>query len=93
MKKLVLAAATAALLGTAATTTADAGAGCPKWICGENGTQLNGIGKNGMRFNGWRTNGHELQGVQVNGLQQPIGSARPVVNAVILPSGETIDLR
>ena len=85
MKTLILAAATATFLGTAGITT--------EWLCGENGVQINGIGKNGMQLNGWRTNGYERQGVRANGLQQPIGSAPPVVNAVILPSGETIDLR
>ena len=85
MKTLFLAAAIATFLGTAGITT--------EWLCGENGVQLNGIGKNGMQLNGWRTNGYERQGIRANGVQQPIGSMAPVVNAVILPSGETIALR
>lgn len=64
------------------------------WMCGSNGTEINGLsrnglGKNGMRFNGWRTNG-----IGTNGLQQPAAASEStVVNAVILPSGEIVDLR
>ncbi len=108
MKKLILAAATVALLGTAATSTADAAAGCPKWACGSNGVQLNGISRNGMHFNGWRTNGLgknglgrngmwfngiQTHGMGANGLTKPVEPTAPVVDAVVLPSGETVDLR
>jgi hypothetical protein len=68
MKPLVLAVA-----ALAAVSTADArplgGAGCPKWACGENGTQLTGIAR------------------------PALDAKRPVVNAVTLPSGETVDVR
>ena len=40
---------------------------------------------------GCGTNGTTYQGVQVNGLTA--GSAETVVDAVILPTGETINLR
>jgi hypothetical protein len=46
-----------------------------------------------MRFNGWRTNGWRTNGIGTNGLQQPAASESTVVNAVILPSGEIVDLR
>lgn len=93
MRKLIFAAAIVALLGPAATSTADAATICPKWACGSNATQVNGLSRNGMRFNGLGRNGWRTNGIETNGLQQRAASDSPVVNAVILPSGETIDLR
>jgi hypothetical protein len=94
MKMLVLATAAAALLSTGAVPTAvQAKAGCPKWACGSNGTELNGLGRNGIRVNGWRTNGYDRQGIRMNDIGQRNDSELPVVNAVILSSGEIIDLR
>ena len=89
MKTLLLAGAAVLLLNTAAFAAPRNDGGCPVWMCGSNGTEINGLsrnglGKNGMRFNGWRT----------NGLQQPAAASEStVVNAVILPSGEIVDLR
>ena len=94
MKTLLLAGAAVLLLNTAAFAAPRNDGGCPVWMCGSNGTEINGLsrnglGKNGMRFNGWRTNG-----IGTNGLQQPAAASElTVVNAVILPSGEIVDLR
>jgi hypothetical protein len=71
MKTLAFAAAALATLTAA--TTADArplgGGGCPKWMCGDNGTRLTGIAR------------------------PALDASRPVVNAVTLPSGETVETR
>jgi hypothetical protein len=83
MKTLLIAAAALVLLNTAAFAGLKNAGGCPVWMCGSNG-----LGNNGMRFNGWRTNG-----IGTNGLQQPAACESTVVNAVILPSGEIVDLR
>ena len=94
MKTLLLAGAAVLLLNTAAFAAPRNAGGCPVWMCGSNGTEINGLsrnglGKNGMRFNGWRTNG-----IGTYGLQQPAAASEStVVNAVILPSGEIVDLR
>ena len=93
MKTLLLAGAAVLLLNTAAFAAPRNDGGCPVWMCGSNGTEINGLSRNGlgkigMRFNGWRTNG-----IGTNGLQQPAASESTVVNAVILPSGEIVDLR
>jgi hypothetical protein len=88
MKKLLLAAAALLLLNTAAFAAPKNAGGCPVWMCGSNGTEINGLSRNGWRTNGWRTNG-----IGTNGLQQPAASESTVVNAVILPSGEIVDLR
>jgi hypothetical protein len=93
MKTLLPAAAAVLLLNTAAFAAPKNAGGCPVWMCGSNGMEINGLsrnglGKNGMHFNGWRTNG-----IGTNGLQQPAASESTVVNAVILPSGEIVDLR
>jgi hypothetical protein len=98
MKTLLLAAAAVFLLNTAAFAAPKNAGGCPVWMCGSNGMEINGLsrnglGKNGMRFNGWRTNGWRTNGIGTNGLQQPAASESTVVNAVILPSGEIVDLR
>ena len=70
MTKLIL--ATIALL--AVYSTANAAAGCPIWMCG--------------------TNGSTMQGVLLNGvtLKHKTGSGESVVNAVILPTGEIVNL-
>jgi hypothetical protein len=88
MKKLLLAAAALILLNTAAFAAPKNAGECPVWMCGSNGTEINGLSRNGWRTNGWRTNG-----IGTNGLQQPAASESTVVNAVILPSGEIVDLR
>jgi len=49
-----------------------------------------------LATNGPNLNGRDLQGVQVNGISAHthVQPARPTtVNTVILPSGETVDLR
>jgi hypothetical protein len=72
MTRLVLAAATVVALSSAASTAHArplGAAGCPKFACGSNGTQITGIAR------------------------PALDAKRPVINAVTLPSGETIDLR
>ena len=81
---------------------------CEEWGCGMNGASLNGVRLTGLpdiarpdrdRFDwlggcdewGCGTNGSTLQGVLLNGLT--IGSGKPVVDAVILPSGEIVRSR
>jgi hypothetical protein len=93
MKTLLLAAAAVLLLNTAAFAGSKNAGGCPVWMCGSNGLEKNGIRVNGMRFNGLGRNGWRTNGIETNGLLQPATSESPVVNAVILPSGETVDLR
>ena len=58
-----------------------------------NGQNLNGQSLNGQQLNGQNINGTTMQGVAVSGLRQPTDAARATVTTVVLPSGETIDLR
>ena len=90
-KQLSLAAFAAAALATAAST-ANA-IQCPPWTCTSNGTQLTGIALGRLEATAscppyaCMTNG-----TQPRGLRLGTASARPV-GAVVLPSGETVDLR
>ena len=54
---------------------------------------LAGIHGNGLSRNGLLVNGIQTQGVRVNSPTQSAEAAQPVVDAVILPSGETVGLR
>jgi len=74
--------AAGAFLSLAAVNAANA-AGCPEWICGDNGTQLDGLRLEGLqqpRIDGaaggcfkWicGENGTQLDGLRLEGLQQP----------------------
>jgi hypothetical protein len=90
MKQLALAAFAAIALSAVAASHANAVAQCPPWTCSSNGRDINGISRNGR----------DLQGVQLNGLGRygvHRGGTRfadwIAVRAVILPSGEILDLR
>jgi uncharacterized protein YjbI with pentapeptide repeats len=59
---------------------------------GLNGASLNGESLNGENLNGESLNGTSFNGVVLNGpAMEGTGSAR--VDAVVLPSGETINVR
>ena len=57
------------------------------------GVALNGVNMQGVSLNGENLNGTDYNGAAVGGLRQPVGAARLTVEAVILPSGETVHLR
>ncbi len=75
--------AAGAFLSLAAVNAANA-AGCPEWICGDNGTQLDGLRLEGLqqpRIDGtaggcqkWMCgeNGTQLDGIRPEALQQPV---------------------
>ena len=79
------------------------GGDCDEFGCGGNGTQLTGIagqtsddserfaGRGGCDDWGCGMNGSTLQGTLLNGLAA--GSGRQTVEAVMLPTGEIVDLR
>ena len=57
-----------------------------------NGENLNGVSMNGVALNGANLNGTSFNGVVLNGnAMGPTGSA--LIDAVVLPSGETFDIR
>jgi hypothetical protein len=70
-----------------------------------NGWSYNGYENQGVLYNGQNSQGvpnnvaemilyiGDMQGVQLNGLRQRPATQGPAIKAVILPSGETIDLR
>ena len=92
MKTLIISAFAAAVLATAAST-ANAFGQCPPWTCTSNGTQLTGIALGRLEATAscppaaCMTNGTQPRGLRLGTV-----SARPV-GAVVLPSGETVDLR
>jgi hypothetical protein len=88
LRKIALAAFTAATLG-AAVSSANA-AGCAPWVCGENGRDINGISRNGRDLQGTQLNGLGRNGIERGETRL---ADRIAVRAVILSSGETIDLR
>lgn len=59
------------------------GTSCPAWMCGTS---------NGQYLNGVQMNGQNLNGVQIRGAQEATGT-HPVVDSIVLPSGEVIELR
>ena len=71
MTKLIL--ATTVLLAVYSTANA-AGVGCPVWMCGANGSTMQGVLLNGVT------------------LKHKAGWGESVVNAVILPTGEIVNL-
>ena len=105
LKQLTLAAFTAIALSAAVSSANAARGGCDDWGCGMNGTEMTGIAgqssddsdqyqaRDGCDEWGCGLNGSSYQGVLLNGvtLKQQAGSG--VVNAVILPTGEVVDLR
>jgi hypothetical protein len=88
--------AAAAFLVLATVGSASAIGGCAKWMCGDNGTQLDGlrlqnlqrpdIGGTASSCPKWAcgSNGTQLDGIRLDGVQQP---AR---DAAALPSGEAV---
>lgn len=69
---------------------------------GHQSTSLNGISLNGMSLQGMNLQGMELQGVNMQGvetkahapLRQPIYASNSlIVDEIILPTGETVNLR
>ena len=88
-------------LGLAAMSSEQAAAGasrCAPWMCGQhdanlNDIALNGVGDNGRSLNGIALNGAAPQGTQGKDLHQSAAVEKAAVKAVILPSGETVDLR
>jgi hypothetical protein len=51
------------------------------------------LATNGLALNGLYVNGTTEQGIGLNGQQQPVVIEQPSVSAVVLPTGETVDLR
>ena len=99
LKQLALATFAATAFAAATLSTANAtGAGCPTWACGENGTQLTGIAgqtsDDSERFEG--RGGCDEFGCGMNGTRvdgRLVEADQPAVNAIILPTGEILDLR
>src|SRR5687768_13915197 len=95
--------AAAAALGFGLVAPAAQAAGCPSWVCGDNGTRLNGVVLNsdheafirGEPSFDRRPPEEDLQGPLYNGItpQESTVAEQPAVTTVILPSGETVDLR
>lgn len=98
-RKMLLATLVLGLGGSAA----QAEESCETRMCAVNGSSLNGVSLqgvqiNGVQINGVGSNGQNLngtsaQGVTASGLRQPTRAAEAIVTTVVLPSGETIDLR
>ena len=80
--------AVAAALGFCLAASAAEAHFCDDWGCGTNGVSLNGTSYQGVRLDG-------IQAPQAGtrDLRQTAGTKRPTVEAVVLPSGETVDLR
>jgi hypothetical protein len=104
LKQLTLAAFTAIALSAAVSSAnAAGGGGCDEWGCGMNGTKLTGVaGQSSDDSDRYQarggcddwvcgSNGSSYQGVLLNGVT--LEQRKHVVNAVILPSGEFVDLR
>lgn len=80
-----------------------AGSGCGAWMCGDNGSSLNGVWENGVQpngiqgngasWNGQNLNGTSVQGTAVSGLRPFNETARVTVTTIVLPSGESVELR
>jgi hypothetical protein len=87
MTRSISIAAVALSLGFAAAPAALA-AGCPSWICGDNGTHLTGV-----RLQGIAPDGAQPHASRDESIRQPVEAERMSVEALTLPTGETVDLR
>ncbi|MGH6923422.1 MAG: hypothetical protein ACRED5_06755 [Propylenella sp.] len=88
LRKIALVAFTAATLGAAVSSANAVGGLCPPWMC--NGRDINGISHNGRDLQGAQLNGLGRNGVERGETRL---ADRIAVRAVILPSGEILDLR
>jgi hypothetical protein len=96
--------AAAATLGLSLVASAAQAGRCDDWGCGTNGVALNGMNMQGTLDSGIVSQDlildrllpeEEPQGPLYSGIapQELIAAEQPAVHAVVLPSGEIIDLR